>query len=69
MWRMIYEQLQHQYPTVTVDEWWGIDEPFERMVGSVMVQNTTWTNAMLMQDVFMNESRERRANMGRFARR
>lgn len=45
MWTWIYQQLQQQYPTLTIENWWGIDDPFERMVGAVLVQNTTWTNA------------------------
>jgi len=45
VWRMIYERLREQYPTVTIDGWWGIADPFARMIGSVLVQNTTWTNA------------------------
>ncbi|WP_235828074.1 endonuclease III domain-containing protein [Brevibacillus migulae] len=42
---MIYERLRGQYPTVTIDGWWGLDDPFARMIGSVLVQNTTWSNA------------------------
>jgi len=45
VWRMIYERLREQYPAVTIDGWWGIADPFARMIGSVLVQNTTWTNA------------------------
>ncbi|MBO8162209.1 MAG: endonuclease [Brevibacillus sp.] len=45
MWRWILERLDEQFPAFDVDRWWGIDDPFERMIGSVLVQNTTWSNA------------------------
>jgi endonuclease-3 related protein len=45
MWRKIYQRLDAYHTGFDVDEWWGIHEPFERMVGSVLVQHTTWSNA------------------------
>ncbi|CAJ1001921.1 MULTISPECIES: endonuclease III domain-containing protein [Brevibacillus] len=45
MWKRIYHTLERTFPSFTVDEWWGVTEPFARMAGSVLVQNTTWINA------------------------
>jgi endonuclease-3 related protein len=45
MWRSIYEGLQTHFPAFTVDDWWGITDPFARMAGSILVQNTAWDNA------------------------
>jgi len=45
MWKQIYNTLEEAFPQFTVDEWWGISDPFERMAGSILVQNTTWSNA------------------------
>jgi endonuclease III related protein len=45
MWKRIYNTLERTFPSFAVDEWWGVTDPFARMAGSVLVQNTTWTNA------------------------
>ncbi len=45
MWTEVYRRLERLFPAFEVDQWWGITDPFERMAGSVLVQNTTWTNA------------------------
>jgi endonuclease-3 related protein len=45
MWKWIYQRLGEAYAGFDVDDWWGIEDPFERMIGAVLVQNTTWTNA------------------------
>ncbi len=45
MWRQIYDKLRAHFPDFSVDDWWGITDPFARMAGSILVQNTAWTNA------------------------
>ncbi len=45
VWQNIFQQLQKHFADFCVKQWWGTSDPFERMVGSVLVQNTTWTNA------------------------
>jgi len=39
--RLYRRLLQHYGP----QDWWPAEHPFEVMVGAVLVQNTTWTNA------------------------
>lgn len=45
MWRLIYDTLQKHFPAFDVDRWWGIPDPFARIAGSILVQNTAWNNA------------------------
>jgi endonuclease-3 related protein len=45
MWKQVYVTLEATFPSFHVDEWWGFADPFVRMVGSVLVQNTAWTHA------------------------
>jgi len=45
MWSRIWECLEAQFPAFVVDEWWGVSDPFARMAGAVLVQQTTWHNA------------------------
>ncbi|NGQ93657.1 endonuclease [Brevibacillus sp. SYP-B805] len=45
MWKWLYQRLGEAFAGFDVEEWWGIADPFERMIGAILVQNTTWTNA------------------------
>jgi endonuclease-3 related protein len=78
MWKQVYATLEAAFPSFHVDEWWGITDPFARMVGSVLVQNTAWTNAkkalreleqagMMNLDVMAVQSPERLAALIRSA--
>lgn len=44
-WRVLYRALAAWAPGLTPDGWWGITDPYERAWGTVLVQNTAWTNA------------------------
>ena len=46
-WQRVYDVLAHLFPDLSVSRWWGIDDPYERSWGCVLVQNTTWHNASL----------------------
>lgn len=46
-WQRVYDVLAHLFPALSVSRWWGIDDPYERSWGCVLVQNTTWHNASL----------------------
>ncbi|AIF44832.1 endonuclease III domain-containing protein [Virgibacillus sp. SK37] len=37
----IYEKLLERYGT---QSWWPADSPFEMLIGSILVQNTSWRN-------------------------
>lgn len=45
LWKWISQQLDELFPDFSVDQWWGVADRFARMIGSVLVQNTTWHNA------------------------
>lgn len=45
MWKFIYEKVSLVFPAFSVDSWWDITDQYARIVGSILVQNTTWTNA------------------------
>ncbi|WP_126425916.1 endonuclease III domain-containing protein [Brevibacillus marinus] len=45
MWKWIYKRLDEQFPDFAVERWWGVADRFARMIGAVLVQNTTWNNA------------------------
>ena len=44
-WERLWEALARWKPGMTVDEWWEVEDPFFRCLGSVLVQRTTWHNA------------------------
>lgn len=44
-WDLLWEALVRWKPGMTVDEWWEVEEPFFRCLGSVLVQRTSWHNA------------------------
>lgn len=44
-WVPLWEELARWKPGMTVDEWWEVEDPFFRCLGSVLVQRTTWHNA------------------------
>lgn len=46
-WVLLSKQLARLYPHLSVDDWWGMDDPYERSWSCVLVQNTTWHNATL----------------------
>lgn len=39
---VLFDRLQHLYG---LQHWWPAETPFEIMVGAVLIQNTSWTNA------------------------
>jgi endonuclease-3 related protein len=43
--RICWERLQRWRPELTTDAWWGVVDPFERAIGAVLVQRTTWRQA------------------------
>ncbi|MFC4076585.1 endonuclease III domain-containing protein [Salinithrix halophila] len=45
-WKALYEGLRKWKPGWTVEAWWGLLHPFEKGLGSILVQNTAWTNAV-----------------------
>ncbi|MFA0439681.1 endonuclease [Vibrio sp. 10N.286.49.C2] len=40
--QQVFQTLEHHYGWF---DWWATPQPYEIMVGSVLVQNTTWKNA------------------------
>ncbi|USG67509.1 hypothetical protein NDK47_09645 [Brevibacillus ruminantium] len=46
MWQSIYRQLERAFPDFQVESWWGMADPFSRVVGSILVQNTNWSNVV-----------------------
>lgn len=38
----LYKELARKYGRL---KWWSVEEPFEIMVGAILVQNTNWRNA------------------------
>ncbi|SMO48978.1 endonuclease III domain-containing protein [Melghirimyces algeriensis] len=44
-WKAIWDALRNWKPHLTNAGWWGVDSSFEKLLGSVLVQNTAWTNA------------------------
>ncbi|MDR6224856.1 endonuclease III domain-containing protein [Desmospora profundinema] len=44
--RICWELLRRWHPELTTDAWWGVESPFERAVGGVLVQRTTWRQAL-----------------------
>ncbi|OYD07819.1 hypothetical protein CHM34_10200 [Paludifilum halophilum] len=44
-WIELRQKLQSWKPRWTVDDWWGLTDRFEKAVGSILVQNTSWQNA------------------------
>lgn len=44
-WIHIQEILDKWKPGWTEADWWGLDNPFEKLLGSILVQHTTWSNA------------------------
>ncbi|PTM59279.1 endonuclease III domain-containing protein [Desmospora activa] len=43
--RQGWEILRQWRPALTTAEWWGVEDSFERAIGAVLVQRTTWRQA------------------------
>lgn len=56
-WVIVWKQFTRLYPHLSVDDWWGLDDPYEKSWACVLVQNTSWHNAILALNALRENGR------------